>query len=59
VISVCVEFWFTLQEGSYYNAGRLLVQTDLGQLQERFGKNIGKDCYDTVQWHLSKNDKIT
>jgi len=59
VISVYVEFWFTLQEGSYYNAGRLLFQTDLGQLQERFGKNIGKDCYDTVQWHLSKNDKIT
>jgi hypothetical protein len=50
VLSVCLEFWFIWQEGSFPRTGLVQLQTK-EELRKRFGQNLGDKCFDTLKWY--------
>jgi hypothetical protein len=54
-LSACGEFWHVWQFGDIPNTGRIAMTSEEAELVTRFGPDLGKKCYETVQWHLQRS----
>jgi hypothetical protein len=51
VFNIIAEFDSIAHAGQYINSGRILENTKLSDLSERFGKEVGNQCFKVVEWH--------
>jgi hypothetical protein len=57
-LSAVAEFWFTFQCGDIPHTGRLAMTADKDAMVTRFGADLGRGCFETMQWQLREGARL-
>jgi len=57
-LSAVAEFWFTFQCGDMPHTGRLAMTADKHAMVTRFGADLGRRCFETLQWQLREGARL-
>jgi hypothetical protein len=57
-LSAVAEFWHTFQYGDIPHTGRIAMTADQQELETRFGTDLGRKCFETVQWQLKEGARL-
>lgn len=52
------EFWDMWQYGDVQDTGRITMTSEESELVNRFGEDLGRKCYKTVQWQLQQASRL-
>jgi len=57
-LSAVAEFWFAFQCGDMPHTGRLAMTADKHAMVTRFGADLGRRCFETLQWQLREGARL-
>jgi hypothetical protein len=57
-LSAVAEFWFTFQCGDIPHTGRRAMTADIDAMVTRFGADLGRRCFETMQWQLREGARL-
>jgi hypothetical protein len=57
-LSAVAEFWYTFQYGDIPDTGRIAFMAEQSQLETRFGADLGRSCFETVQWQIREGARL-
>ena len=57
-LSAVAEFWHTFQYGDISHTGRIAMTAVQQELVTRFGNDLGRRCFETVQWQRREEARL-
>jgi hypothetical protein len=57
-LSAVAEFWHTFQYGDIPHTGRIAMTAEQRELETRFGADLGRSCFETVQWQIKEGARL-